>query len=314
MHDANLLPIDLPHPTNGLVGNSLAIRRLRKIINQYAKSSASVVIQGASGTGKELVAKAIHQASARRMHPFIPVNCAAIPNDLLESEFFGHKKGSFTGATYNKKGLFKAADSGTLFLDEVAELSMGAQGKLLRAIQEKAVRPLGEYQEHSCDVRIICATHQDLRQLVSSNLFREDLYYRLNVLEVRAPDLKDRKEDIPDLCHAILHRIAGEQTKIILSSNAHNKLMHYSYPGNVRELENILEKAIALSDSPIIQPENVLLPQSTANVVTVIHLLEQQKSAILMALKKNKWNKTAAAKELGMTTRALRYRIEKWCL
>src|SRR5271166_1772281 len=232
-----------------LLGTSGAIQHLREMIARVARSQAPVHIYGESGTGKELVAKLIHESGPRRDGPFVPVNCGAIPTELMESELFGHKRGSFTGAVSDKKGLIQSAEGGTLFLDEIADLPLHMQVKLLRVIQEKAVRPIGEQQETGIDVRILSATHKSLAQLVAEGKFREDLFYRVNVIELRVPALRERAEDIPELAEAILRRL-GRRMKIpppALTKEALAALANYSFPGNVRELENILERAITLS-------------------------------------------------------------------
>src|ERR1700732_2134383 len=234
-----------------LLGTSSVMEKLREMIHRVARSQAPVHISGESGTGKELVAKLIHESGPRRDGPFIPVNCGAIPTELMESELFGHKRGSFTGAVSDKKGLIQSAEGGTLFLDEIADLPLHMQVKLLRVIQEKAVRPIGEQLEVGVDVRILSATHKNLSALVAEGKFREDLFYRVNVIELRAPSLRERPEDVPELAEAILRRL-GRRMKItppMLSQEARAALVSYPFPGNVRELENILERAITLSTS-----------------------------------------------------------------
>ena len=232
-----------------LLGTSAAMQHLREMIARVARSQAPVHIFGESGTGKELVAKLIHESGPRRDGPFVPVNCGAIPTELMESELFGHKRGSFTGAVSDKKGLIQSAEGGTLFLDEIADLPLHMQVKLLRVIQEKAVRPVGEQLEVGIDVRILSATHKNLAQLVAEGKFREDLFYRVNVIELRVPSLRERPEDVPELAEAILRRL-GRRMKItppMLGKDALAALEAYAFPGNVRELENILERAITLS-------------------------------------------------------------------
>ena len=234
-----------------LLGTSAAMHQLREMIARVARSQAPVHIFGESGTGKELVAKLIHESGPRRDGPFVPVNCGAIPTELMESELFGHKRGSFTGAVSDKKGLIQSAEGGTLFLDEIADLPLHMQVKLLRVIQEKAVRPVGEQQEVGIDVRILSATHKNLAQLVAEGKFREDLFYRVNVIELRVPSLRERPEDVPELAEAVLRRL-GRRMKITsptLGKDALAALAVYGFPGNVRELENILERAITLSTS-----------------------------------------------------------------
>ena len=306
-----------------LLGTSPAMQHLREMIARVARSQAPVHICGESGTGKELVAKLIHESGPRREGPFVPVNCGAIPTDLMESELFGHKRGSFTGAVSDKKGLIQSAEGGTLFLDEIADLPLHMQVKLLRVIQEKAVRPVGEQQEMAVDVRILSATHKQLSQMVAEGKFREDLFYRVNVIELRVPSLRERPGDVEELADAILRRL-GRRLKIpppTLSKGALAALEAYGFPGNVRELENILERAITLSTGGEIRAEDVQLrpttvgaaaPASTPNDAALgDHLEDIEREAILRALQQTRFNKTAAAKALGMTFRSLRYRIKK---
>src|SRR5690606_31031684 len=249
-----------------LLGDSPAMDVLRTTIGKVARSQAPVYILGESGVGKELVARTIHAQGARAAGPFVPVNCGAIPGELMESEFFGHRKGSFSGAHADKPGLFQAAHGGTLFLDEVAELPLPMQVKLLRAIQEKSVRPVGASGEVQVDVRILSATHVDLGGLVADGRFRHDLYYRINVIELRVPPLRERTGDLPQLASAILARLAGQQSRGTpqLSAQALDALGAYAFPGNVRELENILERAMALADSDHIEAGDLHLPQGPA--------------------------------------------------
>jgi two-component system response regulator PilR (NtrC family) len=310
-----------------LLGDSPVMQELRKKIAKLARSQAPVFIHGESGSGKELVAHMIHEQGARADKPFVPVNCGAIPAELMESEFFGHKKGSFTGATSDKEGLFRAAQGGTLFLDEVADLPLPMQVKLLRAIQEKAVRPVGDHTEYPVDVRILSASHKNLAELVKQGKFREDLYYRINVIELIVPTLRERTEDIPSLAAHLLESLAqktGITTKPRLSSEAITTLKAYHYPGNVRELENILERALALAENNQIQPDDLHLQkknQNTDNNQTlakainspniILNLEEQERHNIMQAMERNRWNRTAAAKQLGITLRQLRYRLEK---
>jgi len=306
-----------------LLGRSNAMQHLREMIGRVARSQAPVHISGESGTGKELVAKLIHESGPRRDGPFIPVNCGAIPTELMESELFGHKRGSFTGAVSDKKGLIQSAEGGTLFLDEIADLPLHMQVKLLRVIQEKAVRPVGEQHEVGVDVRILSATHKNLSQLVAEGKFREDLFYRVNVIELRVPSLRERPEDVPELAEAVLRRL-GRRMKITppaLGEDALAALLSYPYPGNVRELENILERAITLNTNGEVSADDIQLrptPGATAAVPASPHggplgdhLEEIERDAILRALEQSKHNKTAAAKALGMSFRALRYRIKK---
>ncbi len=304
-----------------LIGKSPAMKQLREQINKVARSQAPVFIRGASGSGKEIVARMIHASSPRKDMPFIPVNCGAIPSELVESEFFGHKKGSFTGAIQDKDGLFVAAHQGTLFLDEIAELPLQMQVKLLRAIQEKAIKPVGGISEKSVDVRILSASHKDLLKEVNEGRFRQDLFYRVNVIEIKVPDLKERLEDVPLLAEHILSRFSKED-KVSLSNAAIKKLQSYDYPGNVRELENILERALAMGEGSSIEPEDLQLPQTDSKAANPQEeiaasnnlddfLLEQEKEQILEALDKTRWNRTAAARLLGISFRTLRYRLKK---
>ncbi len=305
----------------GLLGDSAAIAALRKKIIKVARSQAPVHITGPSGSGKELVARLIHQHGARHDKVFMPVNCGAIPSELMESEFFGHKKGSFTGAMTDKDGLFQAASGGTLFLDEVAELPLPLQVKLLRAIQEKAVRPVGAQLEVSVDIRILSASHKSLSQLVERGEFRHDLYYRINVIEIKVPALHERIEDVAILARTMLENLAGatDLDKVELTTAALNKLRNYSFPGNVRELENILERALTLCENCVITEDDIQLPECTSTGGQFRgpeklnpYLGDVERDAIIAALEKTKWNKTAAAKLLGITLRAMRYRIKKY--
>ncbi|MBA3931030.1 MAG: sigma-54-dependent Fis family transcriptional regulator, partial [Xanthomonas sp.] len=253
-----------PEQASRLLGSSAAMDGLRETIGKVARSQAPVYIMGESGTGKELVARTIHEQGARAPGPFIPVNCGAIPAELMESEFFGHKKGSFTGAHADKLGLFQAASGGTLFLDEVAELPLPMQVKLLRAIQEKAVRPVGAAGEVPVDVRILSATHKDLGELAADGRFRHDLYYRINVIELRVPPLRERTGDLAQLTTAILERLAAQHGRMApsVSPEAMEALGRYPFPGNVRELENILERALAMSEGHSIEIDDLYLPQA----------------------------------------------------
>ena len=313
-----------------LLGSSAAMEQLREMIVRVARSQAPVHICGESGTGKELAARMIHESGARREGPFVPVNCGAIPTELMESELFGHKRGSFTGAVADKKGLVQSAEGGTLFLDEVADLPLHMQVKLLRLVQEKTVRPIGEPREESVDVRILSATHKDLADLVAQGLFREDLFYRINVIELRVPALRERSADIPEIAEAILTRLARRMnaTAPKLSAETVQTLQAYRYPGNVRELENVLERALTLSTTGSITPEHIRLrtgvppaaaeppahigPSAAEGGAALGTQLEGiERDAIVKALEKTRYNKTAAAKLLGMSFRALRYRIKK---
>ncbi|MEO8061534.1 MAG: sigma-54 dependent transcriptional regulator [Pseudomonadota bacterium] len=326
-----------------LIGNAPTMERLREMIARVARSQAPVHISGESGTGKELVARMIHGTGPRAEGPFVPVNCGAIPSELMESEFFGHKRGSFTGAVTDKIGLIPSAEGGTLFLDEVADLPLHMQVKLLRVIQEKTVRPIGEQREAPIDVRILSATHKNLADLVAQSRFREDLFYRINVIELRVPALRERAEDIPDLAAAIVRRLSrrlGIETPAITEA-ALDVLQNFSFPGNVRELENVLERALALCNQGRIEvfdlqlrsmarPENSAIAPEAAAALRALpspvnssasdnggrpalgeQLEDVERAAIIKALEETRYNKTAAAKALGMTFRALRYRIKK---
>jgi len=306
-----------------LLGESQAMQHMREMIARVARSQAPVHIFGESGTGKELVAKLIHESGPRREGPFVPVNCGAIPTELMESELFGHKRGSFTGAVSDKKGLIQSAEGGTLFLDEIADLPLHMQVKLLRVIQERAVRPVGEQLETGVDVRVLSATHKNLSQLVAEGKFREDLFYRVNVIELRVPSLRERTEDVPELAEAILRRLARRMkiTPPILHDDALAALEGYPFPGNVRELENILERAITMSSGGEIRACDIKLRPTPAGLSLITdatngnalgdHLEDIERDAILKALEQTRYNKTAAAKLLGMSFRALRYRIKK---
>ena len=314
-------------PGPRLIGNSQVMHSLREMIARVSRSQAPVHIFGESGTGKELVARLVHESGARRDGPFVAVNCGAIPTELMESELFGHKRGSFTGAVADKKGLVQAAEGGTLFLDEVADLPLHMQVKLLRVVQEKTVRPVGESREETVDVRILSATHKNLADLVADGRFREDLFYRINVIEMRVPALRERPEDVPELAEAILARL-GRRMRVDpprLSIEALQVLGSYTFPGNVRELENVLERALTLCAGGVITADNIKVratvrpaveapPVATAStgVGALGDQLEDiERDAIVKALEKTRYNKTAAAKLLGMSFRALRYRIKK---
>jgi two-component system, NtrC family, response regulator PilR len=306
----------------GLLGRSEIVKNIQETIAKLARSQAPVYISGESGVGKELVARLIHERGPRADKPFVPVNCGAIPGELMESEFFGHKKGSFTGAVADKDGLFQAASGGTLFLDEVADLPLHMQVKLLRVIQEKSVRPIGAQKEMPIDVRILSATHKDLAALVDSGEFRQDLFYRINVIELHVPSLRERSNDIPVLANHILERLAEQSAMPIpaLSKDAMSALQDYQFPGNVRELENILERAITLCEGNVIQTMDLRLPSGVAapaaatdsgKVALEPYLDTIEKETIIKALEQTRYNKTAAAKLLGITFRALRYRLKK---
>jgi two-component system response regulator PilR (NtrC family) len=306
-----------------LLGHSPGIEQVRAVIEKLARSQAPVYITGESGSGKELAARLIHSKGSRREKAFVPVNCGAIPENLMESEFFGYKKGAFTGAEGDRDGFFQAANTGTLFLDEVADLPLGMQVKLLRAIQEKQVRKVGATSEDAVDVRIICATHQNLAARVEAGKFRQDLYYRLAVIELRMPPLRECREDIPLLADAILRRLTGTDGKraMRLSQGAMKALADYDFPGNTRELENVLERAVALTARDEIESEDLQLAPPTAlagepgaaNAKWPLpdYLDRVEKEAILEALEKTRFNRTAAAKLLGITFRALRYRMDR---
>jgi two-component system response regulator PilR (NtrC family) len=308
-------------PQHALIGDSAPMQAVRGLIARLARSQAPVYISGESGTGKELVARLIHEQGPRGEGPFVPVNCGAIPEDLMESELFGHKKGSFTGALADKPGLFQAATGGTLFLDEVADLPLHMQVKLLRAIQEKAVRPVGAQAEVPVDARILSATHKDLAGLVREGRFRQDLFYRINVIELRVPPLRERPEDIPALAEHILERLAGRTggDSPVLTGAALEALRTHAFAGNVRELENMLERALALCDGDAIAPADLGVcvdarepPAHGEARAGLEPLLDQvERETILRALEQTGGNKTAAARLLGITFRALRYRLEK---
>ncbi len=303
-----------------IIGESGEITKLRNTIKKLARSQAPIYISGESGTGKELVARMIHEQGSRSDHAFVPVNCGAIPSELMESELFGHIKGSFTGANTDKQGLFQVAHGGTLFLDEVAELPLSMQVKLLRAIQEKAIRPVGGQREESVDIRILSATHKDLAKMVADGEFRQDLFYRINVIELKVPPLRDRGDDTFLLVDHILSDLSVEVGEtLILSSAAKKALKAYNFPGNVRELENILERAMTLCDGDVIEADDLQLPEdivfSSPSESDDMHLESYldtiERERIVSALEKTRWNKTAAAKVLGISFRALRYRLEK---
>ena len=321
-----------------LLGESQRMQQLRQTIGRVARSQAPVYISGESGVGKELVARLIHEQGSRAGGPFVPVNCGAIPSELMESELFGHKKGSFTGAHVDKEGLFQTANGGTLFLDEVAELPLHMQVKLLRVIQEKSVRPVGAQTEQPVDVRILSATHKNLAKLVEDGKFRQDLYYRINVIELAVPPLRQRREDIPQIAEAVLARLAGTGGPVpALSEEAEAALSAYPFPGNVRELENILERAVALCDGQTIDVADLYLPQvdqligqeadmplrplaaapspalpAGADGTALPEAIEQmERETIQKALEANRYNKTKTAAALGITFRALRYKLKK---
>ncbi|OLF52048.1 sigma-54-dependent transcriptional regulator [Pseudomonas chlororaphis] len=308
---------------SSLLGDSTPMRELRGQITKLARSQVPVYISGESGSGKELAARALHDQGSRAGQAFVPVNCGAIPSELMESEFFGHRKGSFSGAVEDKPGLFQAAHGGTLFLDEVADLPLAMQVKLLRALQEKAVRCIGGQQEVAVDVRILCATHKPLLAEVQAGRFRQDLYYRLNVVELNVPPLRARKSDIEPLAAAILERLAqgDEQRLARLQPGALLALQSYDFPGNVRELENLLERAHTLCENRQIEAgdlrltPNSLLPAiapDSSQAIDLERYLEQiERQLILQALEHTRWNRTAAAQRLSLSFRSMRYRLKK---
>lgn len=307
-----------PATATTITGRSSRVKQLLKQIEKLARSQAPVFIHGESGSGKERVARMIHEQGSRAEASFVPVNCGAIPAELMESEFFGHIKGSFTGASADKQGLFQAAGGGTLFLDEIAELPMHMQVKLLRAIQEKAIRPVGTSHEIPVDVRILSASHKDLAAQVRENHFREDLYYRINVIDLAVPSLRERAEDIPLLAEQILQTLADKSALTSaprLDESALLALSDYDFPGNIRELENILERALAMAEKNVITAHDLhLKPRpitETSEVPGNMNLAGQEKTAIMQALTETRWNKTAAAKRLGLSLRQLRYRLGK---
>jgi two-component system, NtrC family, response regulator PilR len=331
-----------------LLGNAPVMQRHREQIAKLARSLAPIYISGESGSGKEIAARLIHEQGPRSDRPFVAVNCGAIPSELMESEFFGHRRGSFTGAVSDKEGLFQAARGGTLFLDEVADLPLAMQVKLLRAIQEKAIRPVGGHQEIAIDVRILSATHKDLASEVQVGRFRQDLYFRLNVIELAVPSLRERREDVPLLARHVLKRLAVEYGKAApsISPAALDRLQAYAFPGNVRELENVLERAFTLCEQNRIEAPDLHLSGATVRHGTMAltepavdvappavvasatvstesehqlasgqsledYLERIERQLITDALEGVRWNKTAAAKALGITFRALRYRLKK---
>ncbi len=325
--------------THELLGPSAATERLRAEINKVARSQAPVHVYGESGAGKEVVARLIHRSGSRHDGPFIAVNCGAIPPELVESELFGHLKGSFTGAVQDKQGLFQAAKGGTLMLDEIAELPLPVQVKLLRAIQEKAVRPVGSDTEVATDVRLISATHQRLNDLVAAGRFREDLFYRINVIDVEVPSLAQRRDDIPDLVINHLSRLASDEgfESLLVSDAAMERLINNHYPGNVRQLENILARAAAMAESGVIEEDDLeISPVPVAMAAEPVqpspieaadqdqksllaqvdgdldgHLEAIEREILTEAMTAHRWNRTAAAVALGVSFRSLRYRLKK---
>jgi two-component system, NtrC family, response regulator PilR len=301
-----------------LIGNSPLMLATRALIERLARSQAPIHVTGESGSGKELAARLVHLKGSRQDGPFVAVNCGAIPDTLMESEFFGYRKGAFTGAAADRDGFFHAANGGTLFLDEVADLPLQMQVKLLRAIQEKKVRKVGATGEEPVDVRIISATHRNLADEVKSGAFRQDLYYRLNVIELKMPSLREMREDIPLLAAALLKRQCAGREPPQLSAEAQAQLVRYDFPGNVRELENVLERAVALASGDEIGVEDLQLAPAaieTASEVSGLPLQERldaiERKAIMDALEQTRYNRTAAAKVLGITFRALRYRMDR---
>jgi two-component system, NtrC family, response regulator PilR len=305
-----------------LLGESPPIQKARDMIGKLARSQAPVHITGESGSGKEVAARLIHTGSARREAPFIAVNCGAIPENLMESEFFGYRKGAFTGAETDREGYLHAADGGTLFLDEVGDLPLAMQVKLLRVIQEKKVRKLGDTGEESVDFRIISATHRNLAEKVTAGEFRQDLFYRLNVIELKMPSLREIPEDIPLMVADLLARLAGSSgAPPLLDKEALDALVNYDFPGNVRELENILERSVALCDGKSIHEADLYLTETREPSAPVVagertlplheYLDQIEREQIVKALEKTRFNKTAAAKVLGITFRSLRYRLDR---
>lgn len=318
-----------------IVGDSEKIRSLKKQISRLARSQAPVFIFGESGTGKELVAKTLHNLGPRSDQAFIPINCGAIAPELVESELFGHVKGSFTGASQDRQGVFRAAEGGTLFLDEIGDLPLATQVKLLRVIQERRVKPVGSDTEYNINVRILSASHKDLQIAISEDQFRQDLFYRLNVIQLDLPSLRERKGDIKLIAHSILDKIAKEwnEDSFTLSDDAIDKLKKYPFPGNIRELENVLQRAVSLTDSNTISPddinlekksveslsspsvnsglddENMIYLDPTLNLESLLEAIEKKK--ILEALDATRWNRTKAAQKLGLSFRSLRYRLKK---
>ena len=314
-----------------LLGDSQHMQNIRRQITKVARSQAPMYISGESGTGKELAARSIHQQSPRAKNLFAPVNCGAIPSNLMESVFFGHLKGSFTGAIEDKMGLFQAASGGTLFLDEVADLPLDMQVKLLRAIQEKRVRPVGAETEVDVDVRLISATHKNLQDAVMEGTFRSDLFYRLNVIDIHMPSLRQRPEDIEPLTQRFLNQLSSNGKAIELSNSALDALRYYNFPGNVRELENILERAATLCENNRIEVTDLKLhgdsggsqeqsnlnrPERQPEQIDSLdeHLEEIEKEILLDTLERSRWNKTAAAKKLGISFRSIRYKSLGWMI
>jgi len=333
---------DAGNAMSRMAGGSAAMRHVRSLVEKVARSMAPVLIQGESGTGKELVARSVHQSSPRALQPFIPVNCGAIPEQLLEAEFFGYRKGAFTGANEDREGFFQAANGGTLFLDEIGDLPLSMQSKLLRAIQERAVRPVGAISEVPVDVRVLSATHKRLDGEVEAGRFRQDLYYRLNVIEIRVPALRERLDDLPDLCRRTLERVAqeaGMPAPPQITAAALTRLAAHPFPGNVRELENVLHRAVALSSGQSIDEVDLLLPELAGDSLTPsdpllssptappttaaptrelalpkdlsAHLDQVERDILLRALEHHRYNRTAAGASMGLTLRQMRYRMAR---
>ncbi len=297
-----------------IIGSSKAMVELRAIVAKYGQTQAPIYISGESGAGKELIARSIHEQSPRKDKPFVAVNCGAIPPDLMESELFGHKKGSFTGAYADKDGLFKVANGGTLLLDEIADLPMNMQVKLLRVLQEREIRPIGETKDIAIDVRVISATNANLEQLIKENKFRKDLFYRLNVLNIRIPPLREHLEDVILLSEQFLKKLSLSEIK--LSKDAINVLQYYDFPGNVRELNNILERAVALCENNRIEAHHLQLPRHLLNNKAKILStpIESEKQQILEALLKTQGRVKAAAELLNLSFQTMRYRMRKYKL
>ncbi|MDO8419478.1 MAG: sigma-54 dependent transcriptional regulator, partial [Rubrivivax sp.] len=337
-------PLPVPPPTalERMAGDSAAMQQVRSLVERVALSMAPVLVHGESGTGKELVARAIHECSPRHAGPFVAVNCGAIPEALLEAEFFGYRKGAFTGANEDRGGFFQAAQGGTLFLDEIGDLPLQMQSKLLRVIQERAVRPLGAAIELPVNVRIVSATHKDLGAQVQAGQFRQDLYYRLNVIRIAVPPLRERIDDMPAICAAVLERIAadaGVTPRPSLAPDALQHLLRYSFPGNVRELENLLHRALALAASPAIGRADLGLPEEVLHDAAPAepeapssptlerdappaapaalpadleeYLNGVERDILERALERHRYNRTAAGASLGLSLRQMRYRMAR---
>ncbi|MCR4711238.1 MAG: sigma-54 dependent transcriptional regulator [Clostridia bacterium] len=313
-----------------IIGKSEPMQRVYKLIDRVKDADVSIMISGESGTGKELVARAIHKGGSRKNENFVSINCAAIPEGLLEEELFGHVKGSFTSAYADKKGKFELADRGTLFLDEIGDMPLALQGKLLRVLQEKEVMPVGGTAAKQVDVRVICATNKDLPGMIEEGLFRRDLYYRLHVVEIHIPPLRERRQDIPDLCRVILDRInTGKETPSRLSRAAEKMLLQYSYPGNVRELINMLEYARIMASGEVIEPADLPVELETGrdlkgSEMTAAHAVKRylsqmtikdvERLMIINAVEENPQNKKAAARQLGISERTLFYKLSEYGL